>query len=137
MSYVVFLIVLFILIMTGGIIALLRYQRARKEKIFSDKVLFLKTYGEEIKIDFKDCVIVHRDYFDETSKTRKDISIVTYHAEINGRKILFKTLPVFLPEEELEKYITKQKRTSIYYNPSDPEIYFFDVDFLLAFMVMS
>lgn len=140
MSYVVFLIALFAVIMIAGIVALLRYQRKQKEKIFSDKVLFLKTYGKELKVNFEDCAIVHRSYLEDGEnggKIEKHVSIVTCHAEnINDKKVFFKTLPVFLPEDELQKRLSKQKRTSVYYNPSDPSIYFFDVGFLQEFMTV-
>ncbi len=138
MSYVFILVVLFVVIMTGGIIGLLRYQRLRKEKVFSDKILFLKTYGKEIKVDFKSCNIVHREYFDEVEKSRKNISIITFQwNENNGKSVLFKTLPIFLGEEDLRNRIRRKRKTTIYYDPSNPEIYYFDVEFLMTYMILE
>lgn len=141
MSYVGYLIVLFLVLMVGGIIAILRYQRARK-KIFSDKILFLKDSGKRITVDFTSCEILHREYDEENEngeKIKKDIAIITFRTDqINGQNILFKTLPIFLPEETVRSLANNKKKSTIYYDPVDPaQRYYFDVEFLMPHMLTS
>jgi hypothetical protein len=138
MSYVIWLVFFFLVIMTAGVIYILRIQRARR-KIISDKTLFLRENGQKLKVDFTVCNVVHREYYAEDKKGEKiakDISIITFQTDaINGKMTLFKTPPVFLPEDNLRVRIHAQKSTIIYYNPSDTGIYYFDIEFLLSFMV--
>jgi hypothetical protein len=136
MSYVVWLVLFFLVIMTGGVFYILRMQRARRK--ISDKALFLKENGKKLNIDFALCRVVHKEYYAENEKgekTRKDLSIITFQTDlINGKMILFKTPPIFLAENNLRKRISDQKTTAVYYEPSNPSIYYFDVEFLVAFM---
>jgi hypothetical protein len=137
MSYVVWLVLFFLVIMTGGVFYILRMQRARRK--ISDKALFLKENGKKLNIDFALCGVVHKEYYAENEKgekTRKDLSIITFQTDlINGKMILFKTPPIFLAEDELRGKINAQNSTFLYYDPSNPAIYYFDIEFLLSFMV--
>jgi hypothetical protein len=140
MSYAIWLIFFFLVAMVAGVIGILRYQRSRKKAI-ADKAAFLKENGKKINVDFADCDVVHREYYEEDKKTgdkiKKNISIVTFQTDVNGKKILFKTPPIFLAGNDLKETLAIQRNTSIYYESSDPQIYYFDVEFLLPYIMMT
>jgi hypothetical protein len=49
--------------------------------------------AKKINVDFADCDVVHREYYEEDKKTgdkiKKNISIITFQTDVNGKKILF------------------------------------------------
>lgn len=135
MSYVIFLVLVFLLLLGGGAFALLRYQRARQQKLTTDPVLYIQTFGKRLIVPLAECKIAHR-VFETTNENGQsqsvDACLVTFTKNIDGVDHLFKSQPIYLDPGELKRQLTHQKKAQISYNPQNPAQHYFDLSFLKA-----
>ncbi|MEO8173551.1 MAG: hypothetical protein ABI581_10725 [Sediminibacterium sp.] len=127
----------FSLVIIAGIIIGFRRYRKAKNKVTTGRVIELKQNGKKIMIELSQCSILHREYYDESEsgeKIKQDISIVTYSGIDN---FLYKSQPVYLSEWKLRGYLVDQKQTLIYIDTVNPENYYFDLEFIIQYMLTA
>jgi hypothetical protein len=145
-----FIILIVIAAIVSLISGLIKY---RKIKSLSRKVDNLKNTGRKIKVDFNDCTVKTREYYEEIDndhmpsriemvdalydpsrgehKTKVIVSVLTYlYEEASGKSITYRSENIYMPLENLRLYLETQKFTHIYIDPNNPSNYFFDLDFL-------
>jgi hypothetical protein len=124
-------------ILAGVILGFYLYWKA-KTKIINKNAADLKQSGIGIPVNLMDCAIKHREFYDENedgTKELKHISILIYKTKINGTETEFRTPPIYLSKERLVTRIDTQKKTTIYVDPQNRTNYYFDLEFIIEFVM--
>lgn len=149
-AFVLYMFIALIVIVVGLVWGVARYKKLTSGKPASD--ISLKEYGRQLKVNFEDCEIKTRKYFEEretnliptqmemldsiyntkndVDKVEKEVSVIIYKDKSSDKIVEYRSDPIYLPEIKL-KYILEEKgSTIIYVDPMNPGKYFFDVSFL-------
>jgi hypothetical protein len=118
----------------GGIILGLNRYRKAKAKIINQTSSELKKNGFQISIDLSACEIKHRQYYE--GNELRDISVIVYNGVVGGKNVRFVTPSIYLSREQVQGLLKEHQRTLIYVDMLNPNRYYFDIEFLLAFFIL-
>jgi hypothetical protein len=122
-----------VVVLTGAVVGVFRYKRAKKG-IINSNVIKLKERGVQISVDLPVCEIKSNQYYEDD--ILKHISILVYTAKLSDDiDYSFKSVPIYLSKERLYERLIEQKQTVIYYTPENPGDYYFDVAFLMEYLL--
>lgn len=128
----------FLLVIIAGIfLGYFRYWKAKK-KVVNSNAVNLKKHGRKISVDLLASEVKHREYYEENEiggKTLRDISIIIYSAEVDGIIQEFKSPSIFLSKDKLLTRLSDKKETFIYVDSSNSKNYYFDLEFIIEFVM--
>jgi hypothetical protein len=132
--YVIFFV---LIILVGIIFGYYRYTNAKKKVITQNNIL-LKKEGHKITVDLDSCEILHREYYERGENGQiilKDISVLRYIVKIDGENVSFLSNEIYLSKLKLLNKLTDQKFTAIYFDPVNVRNYYFDLEFILEYLI--
>lgn len=131
---------------------ILNYRKSSKP---NKSLLDLKKNGEKLTIQFEDCEIKTREYFEATSSdsfptriemldslynpnrsyegTKKVISVLIYkYKDSTGKSMEFRSDSIEMPLETLRYILVNRKTTTIFFDKANWNRYYFDLGFVHA-----
>jgi hypothetical protein len=123
-----------------------------RDKDAGRQLLDLKRHGVQIPVDLTKCKIKSNQWTSETrryhhprveflneisghgdknvERMESNVSIVEYTTKVSGRTRTFRSNPVGKDKISLTMLLEMQKETTIYLDPKNKRIYYFDLEFL-------
>ncbi len=146
-------IVIFIGVAIVSIVtALFKYKKANKAY---KSLAYLKNTGHKIFINLEDCELKTREYYDKEPSdempsrveimdslynpnqsyegVHKVVSVLIYrHTSPTGQKVEFRSELIEMPAERIRFAMEKNKKTTIYVDKNNRNLYYFDISFLFT-----
>ena len=130
--------IFFVLIILVGIIfGYYRYTNAKK-KVITPNNIRLKKEGHKITVDLNSCEILHREYYEEGENGQiilNDISVLRCIVNIDDENVSFMSNEIYLSKLKLLNKLNDQKYTTIYIDPVNVRNYYFDLEFIVEFLI--
>ncbi|MGN6495708.1 MAG: hypothetical protein ACTHLE_27200 [Agriterribacter sp.] len=137
------------ILIIGLILGAIKYKKQSSK--FNLDIPLVKT-GKQLIINFADCEIKSRRYFEEKQgsvwpsrteimdgfydnrkepvKIEKEVSVILYRRPMLGRILEYKSDPVYISEAILRNILDEKRTTIIYVDRENPNKYYFDLSFL-------